>query len=130
MSATVVGTAGEDRSDYTKDESRVIRRRSLRLLGSLISPLRWQVALAGVVLVVSTALQVAGPALIAYGIDTALPAVLDEANWMPTIGVVAVYPDGVTMVPKASGIGNVPEYSATALPNTQAVLRAIARFAR
>ena len=91
MSATVVGTAGEDRSDYTKDESRVIRRRSLRLLGSLISPLRWQVVLAGVVLVVSTALQVAGPALIAFGIDTALPAVLDEANWMPTIGVVAVY---------------------------------------
>jgi ATP-binding cassette subfamily B protein len=117
VSATVVGTAGEDRSDYTKDESRAIRRRSLRLLGSLISPLRWQVALAGVVLVVSTALQVAGPALIAYGIDTALPAVLDEANWMPTIGVVAVY-----LVAGLGGAGLVGWYAVVAARLTQAVM--------
>lgn len=117
MSATVVGTAGEDRSDYTKDESRAIRRRSLRLLGSLISPLRWQVVLAGVVLVVSTALQVAGPALIAYGIDTALPAVLDEANWMPTIGVVAVY-----LVAGVGGASLVGWYAVVAARLTQAVM--------
>ena len=59
--ASVAGTTGEDRSDYTRDESRAIRRRSLRLLGSLVAPLRWQLALAGAVLVVSTALRVAGP---------------------------------------------------------------------
>tara|TARA_R100000365_G_C2741472_1_gene70154 strand:+ start:315 stop:2129 length:1815 start_codon:yes stop_codon:yes gene_type:complete len=117
VSATVVGTAGEDRSDYTKDESRVIRRRSLRLLGSLISPLRWQVVLAGVVLVVSTALQVAGPALIAFGIDTALPAVLDEANWMPTIGVVAVY-----LVAGLGGAGLVGWFAVVAARLTQAVM--------
>ena len=118
MSATVVGTAGEDRSDYTKDESRAIRRRSLRLLGSLISPLRWQVALAGVVLVVSTALQVAGPALIAYGIDTALPQVLaPQTNWMPTIGVVAVY-----LVAGLGGAGLVGWYAVVAARLTQAVM--------
>ena len=117
MSATVVGTAGEDRSDYTKDESRGIRRRSLRLLGSLISPLRWQVVLAGVVLVVSTALQVAGPALIAFGIDTALPAVRDEANWMPTIGVVAVY-----LVAGLGGAGLVGWFAVVAARLTQAVM--------
>ena len=39
--ASVAGTTGEDRSDYTRDESRAIRRRSLRLLGSLVAPLRW-----------------------------------------------------------------------------------------
>ncbi|MEV8358297.1 ABC transporter ATP-binding protein [Microbacterium sp. NPDC076895] len=117
MSATVVGTAGEDRSDYTKDESRAIRRRSLRLLGSLISPLRWQVVLAGVVLVVSTALQVAGPALIAYGIDTALPAVLQDANWMPTIGVVAVY-----LVAGFGGAGLVGWFAVVAARLTQAVM--------
>lgn len=117
MSATLVGTAGEDRSDYTKDESRAIRRRSLRLLGSLISPLRWQVVLAGVVLVVSTALQVAGPALIAFGIDTALPAVLDEANWMPTIGVVAVY-----LVAGLGGAGLVGWFAVVAARLTQAVM--------
>ncbi len=89
--ATVEGTSGEDRSDYTRDESRSIRRRSLRLLGSLVAPLRWQLILAAVVLIISTALRVAGPALIAYGINTALPAAVDQMNWMPTIGVVAVY---------------------------------------
>jgi len=117
VSATVLGTSGEDRSDYTKAESRVIRRRSLRLLGSLISPLRWQVVLAGVVLVVSTALQVVGPALIAYGIDTALPAVLDEADWMPTIGVVAVY-----LVAGFGGAGLVGWYAVIAARLTQAVM--------
>lgn len=92
MSATTVtGTSGEDRSDYTRDESRAIRQRSLRLLGSLVSPLRWQLVLAAAVLVVSTALRVAGPALIAIGIDTALPAVIQNNDWMPTILVVAIY---------------------------------------
>jgi ATP-binding cassette, subfamily B, bacterial len=88
---TVEGTAGEDRSDYTRAESRSIRRRSLRLLGSLVSPLKWQLVLAAAVLIVSTALRVAGPALIAYGLNNALPAVVSEADWMPTIGVVAVF---------------------------------------
>ena len=92
MSATTVtGTSGEDRSDYTREESRAIRRRSLRLLGSLVSPLRWRLVLAAAVLVVSTALRVAGPALIAIGIDTALPAVIQNNDWMPTILVVAIY---------------------------------------
>lgn len=89
--STVTGTEGEDRTDYTQAESRQIRRRSLRLLGSLISPVRGNLILALTVLVVSTALRVVGPALIAYGIDTALPAVLDRADWLPTIGVVAVF---------------------------------------
>jgi ATP-binding cassette subfamily B protein len=92
MSATTVtGTSGEDRSDYTREESRAIRQRSLRLLGSLVSPLRHQLVLAATVLVVSTALRVAGPALIAIGIDTALPAVIQNNDWMPTILVVAIY---------------------------------------
>ncbi|MFM2721237.1 ABC transporter ATP-binding protein [Microbacterium mcarthurae (nom. nud.)] len=91
MSTTVSGTSGEDRSDYTREESRAIRQRSLRLLGSLVSPLRGQLVLAAAVLVVSTALRVAGPALIAYGIDNALPAVISNNDWMPTILVVAIY---------------------------------------
>ncbi|MGJ8722631.1 MAG: ABC transporter ATP-binding protein, partial [Salinibacterium amurskyense] len=74
---SVMGTSGEERNDYTKDESRQIRQRSLRLLGSLIAPLRARVILTMVVVVVSTAAQVAGPALIAFGIDRALPALID-----------------------------------------------------
>ena len=115
--ASVAGTTGEDRSDYTRDESRAIRRRSLRLLGSLVAPLRWQLALAGAVLVVSTALRVAGPALIAYGLNTALPQVIDYGDWMPTIMIVAVY--------LLSGIGGaalIGWYAVVAARLTQAVM--------
>jgi ATP-binding cassette subfamily B protein len=115
--ATVEGTSGEDRSDYTKDESRSIRRRSLRLLGSLVAPLKWQLVLAAVVLVVSTALRVAGPALIAYGINTALPAVVDDMNWMPTIGVVVVY-----LLTAIGGAALIGWYVVVAARLTQAVM--------
>ena len=66
---SVTGVEGEERSDYTKAESRQIRQRSLRLLGSLIRPVRRTVILTMIVVVVSTAAQVAGPAFIAFGID-------------------------------------------------------------
>lgn len=115
--ATVEGTSGEDRSDYTRAESRSIRRRSLRLLGSLVAPLRWQLVLAAVVLIVSTALRVAGPALIAYGINTALPAVVDQMNWMPTIGVVAVY-----VLTAIGGAGLIGWYVVVAARLTQAIM--------
>ena len=83
MSTTVQGTAGEDRSDYTRDENRAIRKRSLRLLGSLLRPLRGQVILVAVVVVVQTALRVLGPALLGFGISVALPAVLERGDWGP-----------------------------------------------
>jgi ATP-binding cassette subfamily B protein len=119
-SATVTGTSGEDRSDYTREESRQIRRRSLRLLGSLVSPLRWQLVLAAAVLVVSTILRVLGPALIAYGIDTALPAVVQEADWMPTVMVVAVY-----LASALGGAGLIGWYVVVAARLTQAVMLAL-----
>ncbi|WP_159502334.1 ABC transporter ATP-binding protein [Microbacterium sp. 18062] len=114
---TVTGTGGEDRSDYTPDESRQIRRRSLRLLGSLVRPLRRQLALAAVVLVVSTALRVLGPALIAYGIDNALPAVIDRMDWMPTVGVFAVY-----LVSAVGGAALIGWYVVVAARLTQAIM--------
>ncbi|WP_251453394.1 ABC transporter ATP-binding protein [Microbacterium sp. Marseille-Q6648] len=117
MSTTVTGTSGEDRSDYTKDESRSIRRRSLRLLGSLVSPLRGQLILAASVLIVSTAFRVAGPALIAFGIDRALPAVVDRMDWMPTIGVVVVY-----LVTAAGGAGLIGWYVVVTARLTQAIM--------
>ncbi|MFG6403944.1 MULTISPECIES: ABC transporter ATP-binding protein [unclassified Microbacterium] len=116
-SATVSGTSGEDRSDYTRDESRAIRRRSLRLLGSLVSPLRGQLALAAVVLVISTALRVAGPALIAYGINNALPAVTENADWMPTIVVV-----GIFLVAGVGGAALIAWYAVVAARLTQTIM--------
>jgi ATP-binding cassette, subfamily B, bacterial len=87
---SVTGVEGEERNDFTKAESAQIRKRSLRLLGSLLSPMRWQVVLAMVVVVVSTAAQVAGPALIAYGIDKGLPALLAQ-DWVPLVATGGIY---------------------------------------
>ena len=117
MSTTVVGTSGEDRSDYTRDESRAIRKRSLRLLGSLITPVRGQLILAAVVLVVSTALRVAGPWLIGIGINNALPAVIEQNDWMPTIVVVAVY-----LVAAIGGAALIGWYVVVAARLTQAIM--------
>jgi ATP-binding cassette, subfamily B, bacterial len=92
---TVTGVEGEEREDYSRAESREIRARSLRLLGSLLRPLRARVALTLVVVVVSTAGQVAGPALIAYGINEGLPAAL-RGDLVPLgIGVVAYLATGI-----------------------------------
>ena len=115
--STVTGTSGEDRSDYTRDESREIRRRSLRLLGSLVSPLKMQLVLAAIVLVVSTALRVAGPALVGWGIANALPAVQQEADWMPTIVVVVIF-----LVTAIGGAALIGWYAVVAARLTQAVM--------
>ena len=80
---SMLGVKGEDRGDLTKEESRRIRRRSIALLMDLLPPYRRQVlAIAGLI-VVSAALQVAGPALIALGIDRGLPAALEDRDFLP-----------------------------------------------
>jgi ATP-binding cassette subfamily B protein len=88
---TVTGVEGEERSEYTREESRSIRDRSLRLLGSLLRPLRGRVAYAVGVIVISTALQVAGPTLIALGIDQGLPALMKRHDGMPILLIVSAY---------------------------------------
>jgi ABC-type multidrug transport system, ATPase and permease components len=87
---SVTGVQGEERDDYSQEESRQIRARSLRLLGSLLRPVRGRVVLTLGVIVVSTAAQVAGPALIALGIDRGLPAAL-ERDFVPLGLVVVAY---------------------------------------
>jgi ATP-binding cassette subfamily B protein len=87
---SVLGVEGEERDDFTRGESKQIRDRSLRLLKSLLRPLRARVTLTIVVVVVSTAAQVAGPALIAYGLDTGLPA-LTRQDWVPLAFAVFAY---------------------------------------
>ncbi|WP_413354239.1 ABC transporter ATP-binding protein [Microbacterium sp. 1P06AB] len=115
--STVTGTSGEDRSDYTREESRQIRRRSLRLLGSLVTPLKMQLVLAGIVLVISTVLRVAGPALVGWGIANALPAVQKEADWMPTIVVVIIF-----LITAIGGAALIGWYAVVVARLTQAVM--------
>ncbi|TLM72312.1 ABC transporter ATP-binding protein [Pseudarthrobacter sp. NamB4] len=74
MSAAAFGTANEDNAHLSKSESRAVRRRSLALLRSLIRPVRLRFWLTIATVVLSQAARVAGPALIAFGIDHALPA--------------------------------------------------------
>ncbi|MBN9605962.1 MAG: ABC transporter ATP-binding protein [Actinomycetales bacterium] len=66
----------EERSRLSRAESREIRRRSRRLLGSLVAPVRWRLLGALAVIVMSTIAQVAGPAILAFGIDDGLPEFL------------------------------------------------------
>ncbi|MCF8528915.1 MAG: ABC transporter ATP-binding protein/permease [Aquiluna sp.] len=70
---SLFGTNDEERTDLSKTESRYIRARSRKLLGSLISPVKRQIFLAIAIVLTSTTLRVAGPALIAFAIDSALP---------------------------------------------------------
>jgi ATP-binding cassette subfamily B protein len=74
VSSTTFGTANEDNAHLSRSESKTVRRRSLALLGSLIRPVRRRFWLTIAAVVLSQAARVAGPALIAFGIDRALPA--------------------------------------------------------
>jgi len=79
---SVSGVQGEERNEYSKAESKQIRARSRALLGSLLKPLHAKLWVTAAAIVVSSAAQVAGPALIAYGIDQGIPALIDQ-NWFP-----------------------------------------------
>jgi ATP-binding cassette subfamily B protein len=80
MSTASFGTANEDNAHLSKSDSRAVRRRSLALLRSLIRPVRLRFWLTIAMVVLSQAARVAGPALIAFGIDRALPALLAGDN--------------------------------------------------
>ncbi|GAA2046788.1 ABC transporter transmembrane domain-containing protein [Leifsonia soli] len=113
---TVLGVEGEERNDLSKEESRQVRRRSLRLLGSLLHPLRVRLALTAVVVVVSTAAQVAGPAIIAFGIDNGLPALLKQ-DWFPLAAAGAAY-----LVTGVIGAALIAWYTVLSARISQAIL--------
>ena len=113
---TVTGVEGEERDDYTRAESRSVRERSIRLLRSLLDPLRGKLVLALVVVVASTALQVAGPALIAIGIDQGLPA-LTAGDPKPVVFAVAAY-----LLAGVAGAVLISQYTMLSARISQAVL--------
>lgn len=78
MSAPVSVVTAEGSDDVTTDaESRRIRRRSLGLLRSLLRPVAGAAWGTAALVVGAQLAAVAGPALVAYGIDQALPALTD-----------------------------------------------------
>ncbi len=117
MSATtVIGVEGEERGDFSEEESRQIRRRSLRLLGSLLRPLRGRVAFALAVIVVSTLAQVVGPTLIGIGVDQGI-ASLTSQNWWPIAATGAAY-----LVTGVIGAVTVSWYTVMSARISQAIL--------
>ncbi len=85
---TTTGTTGEDRQDLNKLENKNIRARSIALLRNLVVPHRARFGWTAALVVVSTALQVAGPTLIARGIDTGLPAAIERGDFLPIVLIV------------------------------------------
>jgi len=87
---SLYGTNDEERTDLNKEESRFVRARSRKLLGSLLRPLRPRLVAAIALVLVSTGFRVAGPALIALGIDWGIPRALVQ-DFTPMWTVVVVY---------------------------------------
>jgi ATP-binding cassette, subfamily B, bacterial len=114
---SVTGVEGEEREDLSVAESRQLRERSVRLLGSLLRPLRGRVAWTIVVVVISTAAQVAGPALIAYGIDTGLPALFKHKDWLPLLATVVLY-----LIAAGLGAWLISSYTVLSARISQAIL--------
>ena len=77
-------------ADRFDDESpRERRRRSLRLLAELVRPERGRFALVAVLIVLVQLVTVAGPALVAWGIDAGLPALAAGDASLATLAGVA-----------------------------------------
>ncbi|MBO1769639.1 ABC transporter ATP-binding protein [Agrococcus sp. TF02-05] len=111
---TVQGVQGEDRTDYTKAESKAIRARSRRLLGSLLKPHVGRVVVTLLFVVIAAAANIAGPLLIAYGIDVGLPAIMEQGDWMPLwvatlVYIVAAIAAGVLMYLYTVGIARISQ---------------------
>ena len=103
------GTNNEEKSDLSKAESKAIRRRSLRLLKELVKPLTGRLTIGLVTVTIATLMRVLGPALIAIGIDQALPAAL-KSNWTPLFWTAGGY-IGAAMI-AAGGMAVFISYAA------------------
>jgi ATP-binding cassette, subfamily B, bacterial len=68
---------GDDTEEVTRAAGMRLARSARRLVGSLLRPHRWGVALALLILVAENAVVLTGPLLVALAIDTGVPAALD-----------------------------------------------------
>jgi ATP-binding cassette subfamily B protein len=108
------GVNNEEKSDLNKAESKSIRQRSLRLLTELVRPLRVRIGVGLAAVTVATLMRVLGPALIAIGIDTALPAALKN-NWAQLWAVAGGYIGAATIA--AGGMAFFISYAAVTNQN-------------
>jgi ATP-binding cassette subfamily B protein len=88
---SIYGVAPEERRDLSKAEVKALRQRSLRLLGTSIRPMRKRVFATMGMVVISTIAQVAGPTLLAIGIDKGLGALTASGDWKPALWIALAY---------------------------------------
>lgn len=80
----------EENHEFTKEENRASRKRSLALLRELLAPEKSSIALVAVMVILAQAAVVAGPAILAWGIDHGLPALID-GNALPALGAAGLH---------------------------------------
>lgn len=80
----------EENHEFTKEENRASRKRSLALLRQLLAPEKAAIALVAVMVILAQAAVVAGPAILAWGIDHGLPALID-GNALPALGAAGLH---------------------------------------
>ncbi len=82
MMSVMTGVEGEDRIQLGRQDARTVRRRSFRLLGSLLRPQRARVVWLAVVILVAQGAKAAGPLILSIAIDQALPRVIaGDERW-------------------------------------------------
>ncbi len=80
----------EENHEFTKEENRASRKRSLALLRQLLAPEKAAIALVAVMVILAQAAVVAGPAILAWGIDHGLPALIG-GNALPALGAAGLH---------------------------------------
>ncbi|WP_258071068.1 ABC transporter ATP-binding protein [Pseudoclavibacter sp. RFBG4] len=75
--AAPLGVRVEHLTSVDRDTARLLRRRSLRLMGQLLAPHKARLVWLGVLVLISQAASAAGPLLLSQAIDTGLPTLLD-----------------------------------------------------
>lgn len=80
----------EEDHELTKEENRASRKRSLALLRALLAPEKGSIVLVAIMVVLAQAAVVAGPAILAWGIDNGLPALID-GDAMPALGAAGLH---------------------------------------
>ncbi len=85
------GVQNEEKIDLTKEEAKRVRARSMKLLGSIIKPVRNRLWGSLALVIASQGLRVSLPAMISVVIDRALPAAVKGNDYAPLITLVVGY---------------------------------------
>ena len=89
-----------EQADLPIDETKPRRREARALLGSLLRPYKWTVALLAVIVVVENAARLSVPILVQRGIDHGIPPLVDGGSARTLLTIVAAL--GVVVIVQAT----------------------------